>query len=97
LNLAGVAGLGEFRPRYTYSLTAEVGVGKLGSWRDWHEAGFRRFGVTFGRGVRWAIKASWRAWRKALTAQCTDASPVPRPAANANGDKYFVPGTNYGT
>jgi len=46
---------GDFRGRYTYPLRAAVGRGTLGSWRDWHEGGFRRFGVTFGRGVRWAI------------------------------------------
>jgi hypothetical protein len=51
---------------------------------------FRRFGVTFGRGVRWGMKGSWRAWRKALAAPSTDASPVRRPAANTNGDKHCV-------
>jgi len=30
-------------------------VDKTKVWRDWHEGGFRRFGVTFGQGVRWAI------------------------------------------
>jgi len=29
----------EFRGRYAYPLRAEVGVGTLGSWRDWHEGG----------------------------------------------------------
>jgi len=55
--------------------------------------GVRRFGVTFGRGVLWAIGGSWRAWRKALAAPSSDAGPVPRPAADANGDKYCVSGT----
>lgn len=41
----------EFRGRYAYPLTAEVGLGTLESWRDGHEGGVRRFGVTFRRGV----------------------------------------------
>ena len=45
----------QFRGRYTYPFTADVGRGTLGSWRDRHEGGFRRFGATFRRGLRWAI------------------------------------------
>jgi len=45
----------EFQRRYAQPLTAEVGRGTLGPWRDWREGWFRRFGVTFGRGVRRAI------------------------------------------
>jgi len=40
---------------------------------------WRRFGVTFGQGVRWAMKGSWRAWRLSLAAPSTHASPVRRP------------------
>ena len=46
---------GDFRGRYTYPVTAEVGRGTLGSWRDWHKGWFRRLGVPFGQGARRAI------------------------------------------
>ena len=47
-----------------------------------------RTGASAGR-----LEASWRAWRIALAAHSTHASPVRRSATNANGDKYCLPGT----
>jgi len=71
---------------------AEVGVGTFGSWRDWHEGGFRHFGVTFGRGVRWAIDGFVAGMETSLGRPLHRRKPGP-PATNANGDKCFVPGT----
>jgi len=80
--------------RLYVSLDGRGRAGYVGIMARLARGGFRRFGVTFGRCVRWAIGGFVAGLEKSLGRPLhRRRAPVRRPAANANGDKYCLPGT----